>query len=317
MTGVAGSGKSGIAKDVIDFFAADHFAFSFRAEEFACPHFDETLHRSQIPASAAMLGAILAGQGRKVLLVESVERLLEASTRDAFTDLLTRVSSDKSWGIILTCRDYSADLVRTCFLESARVGHAIVTVPLLDDEELKEVEAAYPTLARPLANATLRRLLRNPYVLDKALQISWSGDHPLPKSERDFRALFWQEIVRVDHRAAEGMPRRRESTFVQIALRRARALTLYASCGDLDADVIVRLRSDSLIVTSRESPVLVAPAHDVLEDWAILHWIDEQYATHNGSAGKLSTALETHPAVRRTYRKWVSEFVERDHTSRG
>ena len=43
-----------------------------------------------------MLGAILAGQGRKVLLIESVERLLEASVRDAFTDLLTLVARDRA-----------------------------------------------------------------------------------------------------------------------------------------------------------------------------------------------------------------------------
>ena len=72
------------------------------------------------------------------------------------------------------------------------------------------------------------------------------------------------------------------------------------------------LRHDSLIVASEENAVLVAPAHDVLEDWAILKWIDEQYATHSGSVKKFSVALETHPAVRRTYRKWVSELVERD-----
>lgn len=312
VTGAAGSGKSGIAKDAIGILAADHFAFSFRAEEFASPHFDETLQRNQIPANATILGAILAGQGRKVMLVESVERLLEASTRDAFTDLLTLVSRDKSWAIVLTCRDYSADLVRACFLGSARVGHTVVTIPLLDDGELHEVASVYPTLTRPLANATLRRLLRNPYVLDKALQISWSEERPLPQSEREFRALFWQEIVRVDHRSGRGMPRRREAAFVQIALRRARALMLYAGCGDIDAEVIAEFQKDSLIVSSQESAILVAPAHDVLEDWAILKWIGEQYATCHGSPRELSMALGTHPAVRRTYRKWVSELVERD-----
>jgi hypothetical protein len=292
--------------------ASDHFTFSFRAEQFATAHFDETLQRNQIPASSALLGAVLAAQGRKVLLVESVERLLEAPTRDAFTDLLTLVARDKSWQLVLTCRDYSADLVRTCFLEAARVGHSVVMVPPLDDGELAEVEAALPSLERPLANAALRRLLRNPYVLDKALQISWSEQRALPQSEREFRTLFWREIVRVDHRPAGGMPRRREAAFVHIALQRARALTMYAACGDLDTEVVDRLRRDSLIVSSQQSGVLVAPAHDVLEDWAILQWIDEQYATHDGSAKELSVALGTSPAVRRTYRKWVSELVERD-----
>ena len=187
VAGAAGNGKSGIAKDAIGILAADHFTFGFRAEEFATPHFDETLQRNQIPANAAMLGAILAVQGRKVLLIESVERLLEASTRDAFTDLLTLAGKDRSWQLILTCRDYSADLVRTCFIESAKIGHSVVSVPPLVDVELEEVRAGHPALARPLGNEALRELLRNPYVLDKALQIQWSDDRPLPESEREFR----------------------------------------------------------------------------------------------------------------------------------
>lgn len=312
ISGAAGSGKSVIAKDAIGILGVEHFAFSFRAETFAHPHLDEALQSNQIPANGAMLRAILASQDRKVLLVESVERLLEKSTRDAFTDLLTLVARDKSWRLVLTCRDYSADLVRACFLEAASVGHSVVTVPPLDDEELEEVEAAHPALARPLGNAALRTVLRSPYILDKALQIRWSEERLLPQSEREFRALFWREIVRADHHAAGGMPRRREDAFVQIALRRARALTLYAACRDLDTKVVDGLRRDSLIVSSQQSSVLLAPAHDVLEDWAILHWIEEQYVMHEGSVRELSAAIGTHPAVRRTYRKWVTDLVERD-----
>jgi hypothetical protein len=39
VSGAAGSGKSGIAKDAVGILAADHFAFGFRAEEFASPPF--------------------------------------------------------------------------------------------------------------------------------------------------------------------------------------------------------------------------------------------------------------------------------------
>jgi hypothetical protein len=312
VSGAAGSGKSSVAKDVARVLAADHFVFTFRAEEFAAPHFDETLSRSQVPTSAAVLGALLATQGRKVMLVESVERLLEASTRDAFTDLLTLVAKDPSWRVVLTCRDYSADLVRTAFLAGAGLGCGVVPIPPLDDAELQEVEAAYPSLAYPLTSPTLRRLLRNPYVLDKALQVSWSAQQPLPQSEREFRRRVWHEIVRADHRSAGGMPQRRENVFVQVALRRARALTLYASCADLDPEVIDTLRRDSLVVSSESSGVLLAPAHDVLEDWAILQWIDAQHATQDGSVRALSSTLGTHPAVRRTYRTWVAELVGRD-----
>ena len=312
ISGAAGSGKSVIAKDAIRILEADHFVFSFRAEEFAHPHLNATLQSIQIPADAAMLGAILAGQNRKVMLVESVERILEKSTRDAFTDLLTLAAKDKSWCLVLTCRDYSADLVRSAFLESADVIHSVVTVPPLDDEELEKVKEAHPPLSRPLKVAALRRVLSNPYFLDKALQVQWSKERSLPQSEGEFRALVWRDIVRSDQHSAGGMPRRREDVFVQIALRRAQKLTPYADCDDLDSGAVNGLRHDSLIVSSQQSGRLVAPVHDVLEDWAILHWIQEQYVIHEESVRELSIAVGTHPAVRRTYRKWVTEFVELD-----
>ena len=312
VSGAAGSGKSSVAKDVAQSLAVDHFAFAFRAEEFATPHFDDTLSKSQVPASAALLGAVLASQGRKVMFVESVERLLEASTRDAFTDLLTLVAKDPTWRVVLTCRDYSTELVRTAFLTGAAPG-SVVQVPPLNDEELQAVETANPSLAYPLTSGTLRRLLRNPYVLDKALQVSWPAEDPLPQSEREFRRRVWRDIVRAEHHSAAGMPQRRESAFVQVALRRARALTLYAPCADLDPAAIGALRRDSLIVSSEGAAALLAPAHDVLEDWAILQWIDEEHVVADGSVRALCSAIGTYPAVRRTYRNWVAELVDRDN----
>ena len=43
VSGPAGSGKSAIAKNAVAQLSPDYFAFSFRAEEFAQPHFDATM----------------------------------------------------------------------------------------------------------------------------------------------------------------------------------------------------------------------------------------------------------------------------------
>jgi hypothetical protein len=311
VSGPAGSGKSAVAKDALTVLSADHFAFSFRAEEFAQPHFDATLQSAQIPANGKMLGAILGTQERKFLLVESVQRLLEKSTRDAFADLLRLAAADKSWRIVLTCRDYSADLVRASLLEYVRIDHSVVMAPRLNDEELVQVEATYPSVAVPLSNPILRRILRNPYFLDKALQISWSAEGRVPESEREFRELFWKQIVRADDRLAHGMPRRREEAFETIAVRRARALTAYVACADLDPAVVDSLLHDSLLPKESGS-IFVAPAHDVLEDWAILRWIEKEYVVHEGSFVEIFAVIGTHPAVRRAYCKWLGELVERD-----
>jgi hypothetical protein len=315
LTGLPGTGKSSVAKNAFSILATDYFAFCFRAEEFAQPHLDQSLLQAQVPIRASALSAVLAGQSRKVILVESLERLLEASTRDAFSDLLNLIRNDKSWRLLLTCRDYSADLVRTSFLDAAGVSVAIVPIPQLDDEELNEVEKAVPMIRNPLASSPLRALMRNPYILDMAFRAPWPEEQSLPSNEREFRNRIWQTVVRVDQRSGNGLPQRREQTFVEVALRRARALSLHAQCDDLDGEAVHALRSDSLVVSPKQSLSLAAPAHDVLEDWAILWWIQQQYGIHASSVTDFANSLGTHPAIRRTYRKWVGELVEVDATA--
>ena len=310
VTGPAGCGKSVVGKDAVDVLALDHFVFGFRVEEFAQAHLDATLAAAQVPANRATLRATLGAQDRKVVLVESVERLLEKTTRDAFTDLITLAADDSGLRILLTCRDYSVEQVRASFLQPHRIDHTVVRVPPLDDTELAEAEVAYPALAIPFKSPALRDILRNPFVLDKAIGIPWSSEKSLPQTERDFRTLYWREIVRGGDRVAPVMGRPREEVLQEIAVRRARALSAHVPATGLDAAAVESLRGDSLITSSDDNPMLVATAHDVLEDWAILQWLEEQHLSE-ASFETLSHAIGTHPAVRRSYRKWVAELVDR------
>ena len=315
ISGSAGSGKSAVAKRVLTNAGPDLFTFAFRAEEFAVAHLDEMLRNAQVEVNAITLSAILSGQSKKLLLIESVERLLEASTRDAFADFLTLLRNDSSWRLILTCRDYSTDLVRSSLLQLVNIGHAVVSVPGLGDAELESVAAAIPEVGQALANDRLKRLLRNPYMLDKATRMPWPTDRPLPENEQAFREKVWSELVRVNHSPAAGMPRRRQEVFSEVSLRRARALTLYATRDGLDDEALDKLIHDSLVNTSDRTDSLVAPAHDVLEDWAVLNWIEEQHVRCGGDIYRLSGMLGTFPAIRRSFRKWLDELVERDATA--
>lgn len=311
ITGPSGSGKSAVGKDAVSVLALDHFLFGFRVEEFAQAHIDTTLAAAQVPANWEKLRAILGAQARKIILIESVERLLEKTTRDAFTDLLTLAKDDSGLRIVLTCRDYSIEQIRASFLQPHCIYHKVIHVPPLENAELTDVETAYPALAIPLESPALRNLMRNPFVLNMALVISWSSERPLPQTERDFRSLFWREIVRGGHRVPPSLGRPREESLQTIAVRRARALSAYVPATGLDASVVESLRGDSLIIYADDNPRFVATAHDVLEDWAILQWLEEQHLSE-ASYTVLSGAIGAHPALRRTFRKWIAELVDRD-----
>lgn len=312
ITGAAGSGKSCVALRALSRLAVDHFTFCFRAEEFATPHLDTTLGHIQAQATASMLQTALACQATKVVLIDSIERLLEKDTREAFNDFLGMLAGDPTWKLILTCRDYSTETVRSALLDGRGISHAPVPVPPLDDGELAEVQAAYPILARPLADPVLRAILRSPYIVDTALRIPWADGRPLPQTEQDFRDLYWKTFIRVDDRAGQGMPRRREATFVDLSLKRARSLTSFVARHGLDQEAVDLLIADSLLTQADGNEDMVAPAHDVLEDWAILRWIDRKHSEHADSLQLFAADIGPHPAIRRTYRKWVSELVAGD-----
>ncbi len=312
VTGPAGSGKSALAKSAIELLREDLFCLAFRAEEFAESHIDRTLHQAHASINAKRLLALLAAQGRKVILVESVERLLEASVRDAFADLLRLAQRDHSIQLVLTCRDYSVETVRTSLLDQAALGHGVLEVPPLTDEELAQVVQAIPGLERAVENTRLKELLRSPYLLDKAARMDWSGAGSFPGDERAFRSRCWREVVCRDAVAGAGLPRRREQVFMELALRRARALSPYVRCDDLDPEAVEELRKDDVVVVSKETSALAAPAHDVLEDWAIIQWLGGQFSLREQEARALADDVGGYPAIRRGFRKWLAEMLEHE-----
>lgn len=310
VTGPAGAGKSAVVKQATESLDDGCLAISFRAEEFAVPHLDDALRSARLPCNAEELRDLLAGQSRKILTIESVERLLESADRHAFFDLLRIAAAEESWQVVLTCRDYSAEVVRSSLLDQVPLPAEVFEVPSLADDELNEAVRRVPRLAGPASHPPLRELFRNPYILDKAARMSWPAGESLPADERAFRQKFWRDVVRQDDRAAHDLPSRRQSAFATLCLRRARALVPFARCDDLDREALRLLRHDALVELDERAEALAAPAHDVLEDWAILVWIDEQFALCQGDRRAFARQLGSFPAIRRAYRKWLGELLQ-------
>jgi hypothetical protein len=310
VTGPPGAGKSALAKEAFETLARELPAFAFRSEEFARPHVDEVFHAAQVQLTAGQLSALLALQPRKLIWIESLERLLERSEREALSDLLRLVKEDDSCRLVLTCRDYSLEQVRSSFLGYVGLAHHVLQVGPFSDAELDQVLKACPVLKELTGSPPLRELLRNPYILDKASQMDWRKGASLPENERSFRHKVWQDIVRDDSNIADSMPHRRGNAFIEVALRRARALSPYADCSGLDRQALERLKQNGLLQFGEGSDSMAALAHDILEDWALLKWLDELHARKMQDPPGFVADVGTHPALRRSYRRWLEELLE-------
>lgn len=306
LIGEAGSGKSGVARSVFDALSSRDPAVAFPAEAFAEPHLGNVL--APLGMSLRDFKAGPPGSGRIVVWVESLERLLEKTERLAFDDLANLVAQDDRFRLLVTCREYYAETAHAAFFERLGIASAVVRTPPLDDAELSEVATQSPHLQAPLANPRLKRLLRNPFILDMASRLSWSD--PTPDSENEFRNKVWREVVRRDDLPADGMPAQREEVFTTIALRRARSLQPWVDVRDLSPDVRRRLSVDALLTVRPNAPDFAAPAHDVLEDWALLHWMQQEYLRHGATPTAFLAAVGVAPSLRRIYRRWLLELID-------
>ena len=313
ITSPAGAGKSAMAKSLFVHLEKETYCLAFRAEEFAVAHIDATIASANVAIGADRLFAILSTHGRNVIFVESVERLLEASVRDAFSDLLRAMRKYDNLQLVMTCRDYSLGTIQTSVLEPAGVQHSIVEVPPLTDEELDIVAKENANISKALSNPRLKVLLRSPYFLNKAASMDWADTSRSTEfNERKFRQKCWSQVVRKDEFLQQALNRRREDAFLELSVRRAKALRPYVSCQDLDSQALDALVRDDLVTISPESEVLGAPSHDVLEDWATIQWVGKEFATSQESAVHLEQSISGYPALRRGYRKWLAERLISD-----
>lgn len=310
ISGMAGSGKSAIAKSVFDASGPGRFAMAMRAETLARPSIGESF--VSMGTSLRRLQEVTALNASKVLWIDGAERLLEKLEREAFNDLMQIVKGDTSWHVIITCRSYSLETFKAAFLDHHGIESEILLVSALRAEELDAFKTACPVLERPLSSEPLRNLLSNPFFLKMAARMKWTADVALPRTEREFRLAVWRQAIRRDDDIVDGMPLRRERTYVQVARKRAESLEAFVDVDGLDAGAITKLQADTLLFESDEALGHFAPAHDVLEDWALLQWLDREYERARRGWPAFLAALGTCPAIRRALRVWLTERLETD-----
>jgi hypothetical protein len=173
VTGEAGSGKSALVKLALAAGTQGDICFALRAVSLAGNHINDVLHRFALTLEG--LRAHTALHRKKVLWIDSIERLLEKppEERAALFDLFRAVKSDPTWRLVVTCRDYSAGVVRLAFFKEVGLAPAELRVGDLSDLELDNICGMIRSLERPLASSSLRRLLKNLFFWTKPLE--WSG----------------------------------------------------------------------------------------------------------------------------------------------
>ncbi len=312
VSGGAGAGKSALVKDYIERFYDDVEVFVFKAEQFneiALPHvFTKLGVNNSITDIVGSIGYLK----EKLIVIDSLEKLLEANPENAFQQFLTKIKAYKDVKVIMTSRAYAVNLI----LQKYHIPKAsIVEIGLLSDKELDLAKQHFPNLEPYFANPGLKEILRSPKYLEFAVQTIGVMDFEVENlSIVEFKSKLWNHIIEKSTVTGVGMARKRGKAFSNIALKRAQLMRLFVEPDDGIDEAAIDALLDDHILYKNKSEYQFAPSHDILEDWALVKHISK-LRSDAISINDFFSKIGSQPALRRAFRLWVEDYLIEDPDS--
>jgi len=303
ITGKPGVGKSAMMKSVINKYFADHKIVVFKADQLHEPQLANVLSKQGIDVPINDLVSSLSHQPFKLIVIDSLEKLLEGYSDNAFMQLLHLLRDNNDIKILTTARQYSLNLVYQKYgIDSSMIGS--IRVEKLSASELETISNKVPSLASPISNVELKSIVCIPKYLEFIYQT-------YKRSEIDFSSVdlaslkrhLWDILVLNHQDRKDGLPKKREKAFIDIALKRARKMSLFVEPQQASYDVLLLLENDQIIYKDSDSN-RYSPSHDILEDWALVRYIATKFYERE-TIPKFFEDIGTFPAIKRAFRLWA------------
>lgn len=312
VTGVKGVGKSGIVKDFILMKGKDVPVFYLRAEDLDKSHLNDVFTSIGMNSTLGQIEGYFSLLKEKILVIESLEKVLELNYQDAFVDLLQYIKKQTGWTIIATGRDYAYQQLAFNYLQPSAIQFDSVSIEGLTADQVTQVCEHAPELKMLISNESLAELLKVPFFIEIAVRAIGNGaQFKSGDTEVDFRSTVWTTVISKESERKSGMPYKRRATFINIAKRRAKQMVFGIRASEFDPEVVAKLEEDHLIHRDQRSAT-ISPMHDVLEDWALEEYIESEFVENSYDLVKFFLAIGNEPAISRAFRLWLYRKLQSD-----
>jgi hypothetical protein len=302
--GNAGAGKSAFARDLVAHFRPEYEVFAFSGEQFSRDTLELVFQNLPTPITRSV-DTVLTNPNfrpKKLFWIESAEKLIETGRIDALIELLARVKDNSNFKVLITLRTYMLEILQLYINLHLPQDTAVVPIANFSDEELELVVAAYPDLRTLLTKNKISNLLHVPFYLNYAVRLLHLLNKETDLTESKFRQIIWQEVIEKGNKA-------RGDTFEALAVKRAKDMSLYTQV-DAASDIIASLHGDHLIVLENdELKDRYCPAHDILEDWALMRYILRNRRSASSPEAFFRSVGNELP-IRRAFRLWLGEALQ-------
>ena len=252
------------------------------------------------------------GDGGKVLLVESAERMLNGNTDTAVLFLENLLKENHEVKIVFTIRKNSLDQFRLCLACNGIIitDDYVIDIGLLSEDELMEVERGIPQIRPYCSTDKTRHILRNPFYLNTACSIATIANAGTLK-ESEFKDRLCRQIVSGKKHEMQLITQRIES-LIDVARRTSKIGMNLVKCEMTDA--VKSLVDDDILVGQPEQGLL-RPGHDIFTDWGLYCYIDNNY--REVETGKISLAqfyqnIDSNIASRNMFRQYIETHIYED-----
>ncbi|UMY64353.1 MULTISPECIES: ATP-binding protein [unclassified Flavobacterium] len=302
--GEAGSGKSAYAKQILESLD-DTCVISFAADQFLKSSLINTLHEISVDLSIQEIFSEFKEFSRQLIYIDSFEKLLEGDA-EAFRELIAILRENNNIKLIISCRSYALEILKFNYFEKQLLQNnsTVVSVPQLTDEELHYFIENIPELDSIIHNVNLLEIIRIPKYLALSQKLVSIPNNDLSDIEIvGFKNKLWKNIVGGTNGLYE---QKRQKTFIDIAVKRAKNLTLLTSANEFDSETVYALKADGILY---EEDNLFAPSHDIFEDWGLIKYVNS-LKVDNPKNHNFYRVLSNEPAIRRGFRLWVESKIE-------
>ena len=307
VTGEAGIGKSALVKEAIATSAFKSVAVV--GDDLDKSKDEEILEELKIKDSLADLYlSPIWGDGKKVLLVESAERMMNGNTETAIAFLENVLKERKDLTAIFTIRkrDEPLFLFNMCINNLRISDEQKIDVKGLTNDELHVVEQKISNLSPYLLSEKTRKIVAIPFYLNLACSLSFTLNTELLDEDK-FKDMLCRQIIE-DRSLDSQSTKQRIDSLVSIARESANAGQSAVKCEVLES--VESLYEDKILDGDIQEGML-RPSHDVLTDWGLSCYLENQYdayLTHHISLRDFYESLDSNVAARNVFRKKIDSM---------
>lgn len=286
ISGSGGIGKTSLIKKFYEKYKESTPFFIFKATEFELRSINDMFDNYSLRDFIDVHKDV----NRKIIVIDSAEKLLDLKNSEPFKEFLTVILED-NWKVIFTTRDSYLKDLNYQFFEVYKIAPLNIGIHLLKKEELTTFSKEY-SFPLPI-DEKLQELIRNPFYLNEYLKFYKSINEI---NYVEFKSHLWEQRIKKSNP-------KREQCFIEIAFQRAKSgqffidtsIEMIKQCDELVRDGMLGHEVAGYFIT-----------HDIYEEWALEKIINKEFINMSNEYEFFESIGNSLP-IRRCFRNWISE----------